>query len=59
MSARWVRNFLILVYFVIGGYVAWDHGYITVSWLRSFASAVLAIVLWWLVPLGVNPHVHG
>jgi hypothetical protein len=59
MSAKWVRNLLILAYFVIGGYIAWDHDYINVSWLRSFASAVLAIVLWWLIPLGVNLHVHN
>jgi hypothetical protein len=59
MSVRWVRNLIILAYFVIGGVIAWDHGYIGISWLRSLASAVLAIVFWWLVPLGVNLHIHA
>jgi len=59
MSARWVRNLVILVYLVIGGFIAWDHGYLGLSWLRALASAVLAIFLWWLVLLGVNLHIHG
>ena len=59
MSARWLRNLLLLTYFVIGGYIAWDHGYISVGWLRSFASAALAIIFWWLIPLGVNLHIHS
>jgi hypothetical protein len=37
----------------------WDHGYLGLGWLRAFASAVLAILLWWLIPLGVNLHIHG
>jgi hypothetical protein len=59
MSARWIRNLIILVYVVIGCWVAWDHGYLGLAWLRSLASALLAILLWWLVPLGVNLHIHG
>ncbi len=59
MSAKWIRNLLILVYFVIGIVIAWDHDYITLGWLRTFASAVLAVFLWWLVPLGVNLHIHA
>jgi hypothetical protein len=58
MSFRWLRNFLILVYVVVGCWVAWDHGYLGLGFLRTLASALLAIVLWWLVPLGVNLHVH-
>jgi hypothetical protein len=59
MSARWVRNLVVLVYLVIGGFIAWDHGYLGLAWLRAVASAVLAIFLWWLVLLGVNLHIHG
>jgi hypothetical protein len=59
MSARWVRNLIFLVYFVVGVVIAWDHHYITLAWLRTFASAVLAIVLWWLILLGVNLHVQA
>ncbi len=59
MSAKWVRVLVILLYFVIGGVIAWDHGYLGLGWLRAFASAVLAILFWWLIPLGVNLHLHG
>jgi hypothetical protein len=59
MSGKWVRNLILLVYVIIGVIIAWDHHYITLSWLRSFASALLAVFLWWLVLLGVNLHVHG
>ena len=58
MSARWLRNLIILIYLIIGCAIAWDHGYLSLAWLRSFASALLAILLWWLVPLGVNLHIH-
>jgi hypothetical protein len=58
MFGRFSRVFLFL-YIVIGGFIAWDHHYINLSWLRSVASALLAVFLWWLVLLGVNLHVHG
>jgi hypothetical protein len=54
-----MRNLIILVYIVIGCWVAWDHGYLGLAWLRSLASALLAILLWWLVLLGINLHIHG
>lgn len=59
MSAKWVRNLLIILYVVIGGFIAWDHHYINIAWLRTLASAILAVFLWWLVLLGVDLHVHG
>jgi hypothetical protein len=59
MSGKWVRNLIILLYLVIGGAIAWDHGYLSLSWLRALASAVLAILLWWLILLGVNLHIHA
>jgi hypothetical protein len=59
MSGRWVRNLVILLYLVIGGVIAWDHGYLSLSWLRALASAVLAILLWWLILLGVNLHIQA
>jgi hypothetical protein len=59
MSAKWVRIFVILLYFIIGGVIAWDHGYLGLSWLRSLASAIIAVVFWWLIPLGINLHIHG
>lgn len=59
MSARWLRILIVMVYLVIGGVIAWDHGYLNLGWLKSLASAILAILLWWLIPLGVNLHIHG
>jgi len=50
---------IIAVYFLIGIVLAWDHGYVTLNWLRSLASALLAVFFWWLIPLGVNLHIHG
>jgi glucan phosphoethanolaminetransferase (alkaline phosphatase superfamily) len=50
---------LILIYIAIGVFVAWDRHYITLPWLRSLASALLSIFLWFLILLGVNLHVHG
>jgi len=59
MSGRWVRHLILLAYFAIGVVIAWDHHYIGTAWLRSLASALLAIFLWWLVPLGVNFHIQA
>jgi uncharacterized membrane protein YbjE (DUF340 family) len=47
-------SLLFLIYLVIGVFVAWDHGYITRSLLRSVVNAVLAVLLWFLVLLGVD-----
>lgn len=56
---RWrLRTFVILVYVIIGLVVAWNHGYLFLAWLKTTASGLLAVFLWWLVLLGVNVHVH-
>jgi hypothetical protein len=47
-----------LIYIIIGLIVAWDRGYITVALLKALLSAILAILLWWLVLLGVSLHIH-
>jgi hypothetical protein len=56
---RAIRFIIVLAYFVIGIVLAWDHGYLTLSWLKTLASALLAVFFWWLIPLGVNLHIHG
>jgi hypothetical protein len=58
MSGRWFGRLIIFIYVVVGAFVAWDHHYLTLSWLKTLASALLAVLLWWLVLLGVNLHVH-
>ena len=48
-----------LVYIIIGIFVAWDRGYITLELLRRVGSALLAIFLWFLVLLGVDLHIKA
>ncbi len=47
-----------LVYLVIGVVVAWQRGYLTVSVLKSIVSVVLAVLLWFLVLLGIDLHLR-
>jgi hypothetical protein len=58
MRRTTLRRLLYLVYIIIGLIVAWERGYITVAFLKALLSALLAILLWWLVLLGVNLHIH-
>jgi hypothetical protein len=58
MSYKSVRWLVMALYLIVGVVIAWDHGYLGLSWLRAVASAVLAVFLWWLVLLGVNLHIH-
>lgn len=51
---RWVW----VIWVIIGLVVAWEHVYLTVRFLESVASALLAVFLWPLVLLGVNLRVH-
>jgi hypothetical protein len=53
-----VRRILILVYVVIGLVVANSHHYFAhLDGFKPILSAVLAVVLWPLVLLGVNLHI--
>jgi hypothetical protein len=58
MSYRGIRWLVMVLYLIVGIVIAWDHGYLGLGWLRTVASALLAIFLWWLVLLGVNLHIH-
>jgi len=53
-----LRRLIILVYVLTGIIIAWDRGYIGLALLKAIASALLAILLWWLALLGVNLHIH-
>lgn len=59
-SMRLLRiNLLGLVYLIVGVLVAATHHYFrNLHSFRLIASAVLAIVLWPLVLLGVDVHIH-
>ncbi|RCG30084.1 hypothetical protein DQ384_18250 [Sphaerisporangium album] len=48
-----------LIYILIGLYVAWVHHYITPDLLKRVAQALLAILLWFLILLGVDLHIGG
>jgi hypothetical protein len=58
MRRSTVRRLILLVYILIGIVIAWDRGYIGLTFLKALASALLTIFLWWLVLLGVNLHIH-
>ena len=47
-----------VVYLVVGAIVASSHHYFAhVNTLRQFVSAVLAVVLWPLILLGIDLHI--
>lgn len=58
MSKRFSISFVATVYLVIGIVIAVSRDYLTIGVLKVIGSAVLAIVLWWLLLLGVNLHIH-
>jgi hypothetical protein len=51
-------NWLWIIWIVAGIVLAWTHNYITAPVLRTILSAVLAVVLWPLVLLGVSLNIH-
>jgi predicted PurR-regulated permease PerM len=55
---RRTRNvsLLFVVWIIVGIVVAASRNYLTASLLRLVLSALLAIVLWPLVLLGINLH---
>jgi predicted lysophospholipase L1 biosynthesis ABC-type transport system permease subunit len=49
-------SLVVLLWLVVGLVVAAQRSYITVSLLKAVLSALLAIVLWPLVLLGIDMH---
>jgi hypothetical protein len=59
MAAMRINSLLGFVYLVIGIIVAATHDYFkNVDTAKRVLSAVLAVLLWPLVLLGVNLHIH-
>jgi hypothetical protein len=58
MRKTTLRRLIVLVYVLIGIITAWDRGYIGLALLKAITAALLAILLWWLVLLGVNLDIH-
>jgi hypothetical protein len=49
-------SLLFVVWILIGLVVAAQRGYLTVALVKLIVSALLAIILWPLVLLGINMH---
>jgi hypothetical protein len=52
------RRWLVVIWVLIGIAVAWEKTYITLALLKLILSALLAIILWPLVLLGISFHFH-
>lgn len=50
------RGALVLLYLVIGVWFAWQNDYLSTTLLKPLGSVVLSVVLWFLIPLGVDLH---
>jgi Na+(H+)/acetate symporter ActP len=58
-SPRVGVSWIAALYLIIGGIVAATHHYWSnLDTLRAWASALLATVLWPLLLVGVNLHIH-
>ena len=52
-------SWLVVIYLVAGGIVAATHHYWSnLHTLKAIISAILATVLWPLILVGVNLHIH-
>jgi len=58
MRKRFSFSLFGLIYLIIGFIIAVTRHYITFGLLKGVASAVLAVLLWWLPLLGVSLHLH-
>jgi hypothetical protein len=57
---RGLRTLILIAYLAIGAVVAANRDYLdSLDSLREVISAVLAVVLWPLVLLGVNVNIRG
>lgn len=53
-----LRGALIMVYILVGVWVAYQNDYLANTLVKPLLSVVLAVVLWFLIPLGVNLHLR-
>jgi hypothetical protein len=59
VGPRFGMSWLVALYLIIGGIVAATHEYWSnLHTLKAVVSAVLATVLWPLILVGVNMHIH-
>lgn len=53
-----VGSLLVMLWLLVGVWVAFTHSYITIAWLKTLVSALLAVILWPLLLLGVDLHLR-
>ena len=59
VGPRFGVSWLVAIYLIAGGIVAATHDYWSnLNTLKLIVSAVLATVLWPLILLGINLHIH-
>ena len=59
VGPRFGVSWFVALYLIIGGIVAATHDYWSdVHHLKPFGSAILATLLWPLLLIGVNLHIH-
>jgi hypothetical protein len=59
VGPRFGFSWLVAIYLIIGGIVAAAHNYWSnVHTLKGIGSGILATVLWPLIFVGINLHVH-
>jgi len=59
VGPRFGVSWLVAIYLIAGGIVAATHHYWdNLRTLKTVASAVLATVLWPLILVGINLHIH-
>lgn len=49
-------SLIVLIYVLVGLYVAWTYDYITPGLLKDVAEALLAVFLWFVPLLGGDLH---
>ena len=58
-TPRYGVSWLVALYLIIGGIIAGTHHYWShLHTLKGWGSALLATVLWPLILVGINLHIH-
>ena len=57
---RTISSVIVVIYLVVGAVIANSHHYFAnLHGVNSIVSAILAVLLWPLILLGVNLHIGG
>ncbi len=53
-----VPTLVVVIYLIVGIFVAADRNYLSnVDSFKRFLSAILAVLFWWMLLLGIDLHV--